>query len=564
MKRDPGHHGEFWERGFCGFSALWGFLFLVLFFPVQGLASPFVVSASLSPGGGLKDGGALLTVSFVFPRGHYLYAESVEVKAEEGIRLEPREMPSAKKEWDSFSEAMKDIYGESFQMVYAVEGGGRSSFRLTVGWQGCNESICFLPEEKVFEIALGSAGGQREAGSDATEEKPGAGVASGGGEDWQALAGEFEVSGKAFGYMRPGKFLEFLASAREGTGVQGDFVASLFARNALWLAVLVILLGGLALNLTPCVLPLIPINLMIIGAGRHSKSRAQGFWRGAAYGLGMALAYGALGLVSALTGATFGALNSSPWFNLGIAILFVVLALGMLGFLPIDLSRLQDRVSPSLAQKSGGAAAFLMGMVAALLAGACVAPVVISVLVLSSGLYAQGQVFALLLPFLLGIGMALPWPLAGAGMAVLPKPGRWMVGVKIAFGIFILAFALYYAYEGYRLLGNRLGGEQSRELVEAQERAAEGGWLTSLPEALQASKVSGKPLFVDFWASWCKNCLTMERTTFRDPKVRAALEGFVKLKYQAEEPERPPAREVLRHFEVHGLPTYVVLRPRPE
>ena len=82
-----------------------------------------------------------------------------------------------------------------------------------------------------------------------------------------------------------------------------------------------------------------------------------------------------------------------------------------------------------------------MGAVAALLAGACVAPVVIQVVLFSSNLYATGTTIALALPFVLGVGMAMPWPIAGAGLASLPKPGAWMVRVKQAFGVLILGTA---------------------------------------------------------------------------------------------------------------------------
>ena len=90
-----------------------------------------------------------------------------------------------------------------------------------------------------------------------------------------------------------------------------------------------------------------------------------------------------------------------------------------------------------------------MGAVAALLAGACVAPVVIQVVLFSSDLYATGTKAALALPFLLGVGMAIPWPIAGAGIAALPKPGAWMVRIKQVFGVVILATAAYYGYEAY-------------------------------------------------------------------------------------------------------------------
>ena len=98
-----------------------------------------------------------------------------------------------------------------------------------------------------------------------------------------------------------------------------------------------------------------------------------------------------------------------------------------------------------------------MGAVAALLAGACVAPVVIQVVLFSSNLYATGTPLALALPFFLGIGMAIPWPIAGAGIAALPKPGAWMVRVKQAFGVFILAHRRLLRLRGVRALRESLG-----------------------------------------------------------------------------------------------------------
>ena len=108
----------------------------------------------------------------------------------------------------------------------------------------------------------------------------------------------------------------------------------------------------------------------------------------------MALVYGVLGLVVILTAGTFGTINASPWFNLGIAVLFVVLALAMFDVFEIDFSRFSSAVNPA-AGRGTVVLAFTMGGVAALLAGACVAPVVIQVVLFSSNLYATGTTIAL-------------------------------------------------------------------------------------------------------------------------------------------------------------------------
>jgi thiol:disulfide interchange protein len=200
-----------------------------------------------------------------------------------------------------------------------------------------------------------------------------------------------------------------------------------------------------------------------------------------------------------------------------------------------------------------------MGAIAALLAGACVAPVVIQVVLFSSDLYAQGTVVALALPFLLGVGMAVPWPLAGAGLTALPKPGPWMVRVKQAFGVFILATAAYYGYLAYGLFADRF--VDPKEVAASVEEKLKSGWHSSLAEGLNVALLEQKPVLIDMWATWCKNCVVMDRTTLADPAVIKTLEGYVKIKYQAEQLDEYPARALVERFKVVGLPTYIVLHP---
>src|SRR5206468_8361641 len=134
----------------------------------------------------------------------------------------------------------------------------------------------------------------------------------------------FEIRGTTVGYQGTTDFLTFIRNAEAGVKQRG-----LFEGRGPLAILLIVLIGGLALNLTPCVLPMIPINLAIIGAGAQAASRTRGFLLGSAYGSAMAIVYGLLGLIVILTAGTFGTINSSPWFNLGIAVLFVVLGLAM-------------------------------------------------------------------------------------------------------------------------------------------------------------------------------------------------------------------------------------------
>ena len=341
-----------------------------------------------------------------------------------------------------------------------------------------------------------------------------------------------------------------------GTASKAEFVAFLRGGKAApaekktdasaWWMLLVAVLGGILLNFTPCVLPMIPVNLMIIQAS--GKGAKRGFVNGGCYALGMTVAYGTLGALAVLGGARFGDLNSSPVFNFAIAGIFLVLALAGAGVVNIDFSRW--RVSPAKLKVGAAAGAFLLGAVAALLAGACVAPVVLSVLVFAAERYQSGHGAALLLPLALGFGMGLPWPFAGMGLAVLPKPGKFMIYVKYGFAVLILLLAAYYVKTGVGLLGSKRAAKTQTE-------------FTSLDGAMARAKQEKKPLLIDFWATWCGNCRYMENNVLNSPEVRKELENFVVVKFQAEDLSDPRVRAMLERWELPGLPAFVILEPKP-
>jgi thiol:disulfide interchange protein DsbD len=436
-------------------------------------------------------------------------------------------------------------------------------------YQACDDKVCYPPQTgdvrwrltivgaaarttrthaAVFDaIAFGSGTAPSQAATAPIRTTPAA------GDDGIDQLKDFTVVAST-GYSDVDEFLTFLKNAEAGVKETG-----LFEGRGPLAILLLIFFGGLALNLTPCVLPMIPINLAIIGAGSKAGSKGRGFLLGGVYGAAMALVYGVLGVVVITTASTFGTINASPWFNLSIAIVFVVLALAMFDVVTIDFSRFAGSVGGGASGKGSVALAFGMGAIAALLAGACVAPVVIQVILFSSNLYAQGTLIALGLPFLLGVGMAVPWPLAGAGLTALPKPGPWMVRVKQSFGVFILATAAYYGYLAYGLFADRW--VDPKEVAASVQEKLEAGWHSSLAEGLNVAMLEQKPVLVDMWATWCKNCVVMDRTTLADPAVAKALDGYVKIKYQAEQLDEYPARALVERFNVIGLPTYIVLHP---
>jgi thiol:disulfide interchange protein DsbD len=508
------------------------------------------------------------------PRDPSLIPTTLNIEAPAGVRVGEIVFPKAIDFAQLGQAEPLAVFGHEFAIGvrFDVEPGttlGARDIPARLRYQACDENLCYAPSTATLQwtlnvVASGTSVNKQHAdvldaiafGTGEVPKPPPldpfptAAPAAG---DSLAQVDDFSVVATTGGYLGSDDFLQFIRNAEAGVKEQG-----LFDGRGPLAILLIVFLGGLALNLTPCVLPMIPINLAIIGAGAQAGSRGRGFMLGGVYGAAMALVYGVLGLIVILTAGTFGTINASPWFNLAIAVVFAGLALAMFDVVTIDFSRFSSSIGTG-AGRGSVVLAFSMGAVAALLAGACVAPVVIQVVLFSSDLYAQGTALALALPFLLGVGMAVPWPLAGAGIAALPKPGAWMVRVKQAFGVLILVTAAYYGYQAYGLFANRW--VDAGEVASSVEEKLKAGWHASLAEGLAIAQREQKPVLVDLWATWCKNCLTMDKTTLADPAVEAALSGYVKIKFQAEQPDEEPAKSVMKHFGAVGLPTYVILRP---
>jgi thiol:disulfide interchange protein len=513
-----------------------------------------------------------LSVSVSIAKNYYLYDNTANITVtSDGKQFKPSVIPEAVSHKDEFGEHLMYAGAGIFKWEYNLK--PESSCEVVIKYHGCRQktefqpAMCMMPAEKKFSFkvkhkvthaddrVISSEKNLRVELSEkkdkpesiAEKEEP-----AGKEGRLELLFTHFKLQKTGGGYMSASEFLNFLNyRISDGEGKVGSSFGDIPVKSLAGL-IFFIIFGGIMLNLTPCVLPMIPINLGIIGAGAGGKSKAFGFMRGGIYGLGIALSYGGLGVVTVLTGAKFGALNSSPLFNYIIAVIFILLALGMFDILSIDFSKYSSRFSPAKGVNGGKIGEYIgifaMGSLSALLGGACVAPVVIAVLLYSTTEYSAGNTIAILLPFLLGIGMALPWPFAGAGVTVLPKPGMWMVKVKYVFGILILIFAGYYAYLGYGLCRSSASGSSVSSIYH-------------LENELEHALKENKPVFIDFWATWCKSCHEMERSTFNDPAVKKELKDFVVIKFQAEDIKEKKISDLLDRFKIPGLPGFVILTP---
>ena len=213
-------------------------------------------------------------------------------------------------------------------------------------------------------------------------------------------------------------------------------------------AVAIVFLAGLLTSLTPCIWPMIPITVAIVG-GQTVGAAAPPRWRAAAltltYVLGLALVYAALGLLAGLTGTMFGSVSTNPWLYFAMANLLVLSALIMLDVLPVPIPA--SVIARASTAGTGGrfSGAFIMGAMSGLVAAPCGAPVFAAVLTWVTLTKSGGMGFLYLFVFSLGMSAVLiVVGLFSGALARLPRPGVWMVWVKRGFALVMLGAAEYY------------------------------------------------------------------------------------------------------------------------
>jgi thiol:disulfide interchange protein len=241
------------------------------------------------------------------------------------------------------------------------------------------------------------------------------------------------------------EFQERLDAVESGTAVgdsRGEFQRTL-EEEGLLAALLLVFLAGVLASLTPCVYPLIPITVGIFGA-KQADTRLHGFGLSLVYAFGIAVTYSVLGVAAASLGTVFGGAMQNPWVLGAISLLFLVLGLSSLGVFEI---RLPGSLQTKLSQTGGAgwAGAFVMGLVAGIIAAPCVGPIVAGILLYVAQQQDPVLGFGLLFTFAIGMGqLFLALGTFSSLLNRLPQSGSWMEGVKLVFGVVFIAMALYY------------------------------------------------------------------------------------------------------------------------
>jgi thiol:disulfide interchange protein DsbD len=375
------------------------------------------------------------------------------------------------------------------------------------------------------------------------------------------------------------------------------------SHGSLWSTLAITFGAGVATSLTPCVYPMIAITVSVFGA-RQTKSRGEAALVSSAFVLGMAALFVPLGLIAAMTGGVFGAALSSPYVLVGLGLLFAALAISMFGVFSLDLP---SGLKTKLADMGGVGVrgAFVLGMVSALIAAPCTGPVLGALLTWISRTRDLTVGGLGLFAYALGLGM-LFW-IVGTFAVALPKSGRWLGWVKSVFGVVLLVAAFYYVRPLLAwsvpasvspvvlsavglllaLVGLALGAiHLSFEYTERRERTRkaagialmvvgllacvrgleaphEGGlvWREDFAAAEREAQASGRPMLVDFSASWCGACGELDRHTFSSPEVVREGQRFVTVRVDLSPgKDSPEKREYLSRYAQRGLPLVVLHR----
>ncbi len=498
------------------------------------------------------------------PKDDFLIGTELVVISSDSIKVRKVVYPKAEDIKLDFSETPlsvfeKDVVFGAILEVPAALPAGEYKLVVQLNYQACNNATCMAPTEVADTIII-KVGSSKDVIN--------------------------EINQDVF------KDLDLSYNAT-GTEVKtDDSFANSLEQNGLILGLFLVFLGGLALNLTPCVYPLIPITIGFFGS-QSEGSTGRLTLMGLMYLLGMALTYSVIGVVTSLSGAVFGALLQNPVVIIFVALVMVVLALSMFGLYEIKVPEaLMQKASES---KGGLLGALFMGLTMGIIAAPCIGPFVLGLVTYVAAL--GDPVRGFLLFFFLAIGLGTPYfilAIFSGKIKSLPRAGSWMESVKVIFGLIMLGMALYFliplfpkTFSGYLLPvfmfgsgiyliffekhGNKLSGFRVFKyvlsvlvialsvylVIPAEQNSI--AWESFKEDTYKKSLASNNKIIIDFYADWCIPCKELDKFTFSDQRVIDMTASYSAFKADLTKSTSPEVEALRREFNIVGVPTVILI-----
>ena len=541
--------------------------------------SPFRLSWKLDRSAARPGGLVHVAIIFEVAAKHKIYQDKVTVEVPSAPQVASStviRIPKGKALDDPLvPEGQRVLTGDEAVILLVelkADASGTITLKPSVEFLGCSDTVCFPPDKRTLTVTIPVAADGVAVERINREIFENVGVVE---------------TGPSTGEETPSDFARLLDE-------KGYLVALPIAFG--W---------GLLVSLTPCVWPLIPIVVAVVGAGTAGVGWRRGLGLSLIYVFGMSLTYAALGGVAGAVGDVTQTVATSPWVVGFVGVVFVALALSMFGVYDIAVP---SSIAGRLQKKRAGLIGILvMGVLSGLVAGPCVSGPLLALMV---GVAKKGSIaLGALAGGIFGLGMGAILIVAGTSskaLQALPRSGGWMVSVKRFFGWVLLGAAIYVAQPliGFDVYQTLLGallvcgsffmgimdrtGRDTLWTVRVRQGIGvlvlvvgllyfvagavpllgfEGvfsgsgpgerpiAWVHDVEQGLRKAREEDRPALVDIWADWCTYCREMDRTVFRDPDVADESRRFVMIKADATAPDR--LRRYKERYGVPGAPSFL-------